>query len=117
MPLLWWHRFPRLSRAYMWFALAFVVGSLASHWLLGECFFTTLARKLWLLSGGYRGSEPFTALLANTVAGLRPTRREVVLAWELAVLVTSISGLRYWHNRNRTGKAGPKLDETLHSSE
>jgi hypothetical protein len=103
LPLLVWHRFQRLSHAYMIYALAFVTVSLASHFLLGECVLTTLARELWLRGGGYRDGVPFTVLLANTVAGLRPSRREVVLLWELAIFVTSAGSVWCWI-RTRRGR-------------
>lgn len=106
LPLLFWHRFRRLSHAYMVFALVFVVVSVVSHLLLGECVLTTLARKLWLLGGGYREGVPFTALLANTVAGLRPTRREVVLLWEGAVFLTSAGSLWCWLRTRRHATSG-----------
>ena len=101
LPLLVWHRFPRLSRAYMWFAAAFVLVSLVSHRVLGECVLTWVARQLWLAGGGYREGIPFVALLANRVAGLRPSNRQVVLVWEVAIFLTSIGGLWCWHRTSR----------------
>jgi hypothetical protein len=97
LPLLVWHRFPRLSRAYMWFASLFVVVTVLSQQLLGECVLTAWARALWRAGGGYRDGVPFMALLANSVAGIRPSRREIVLVWELAVLITSVGSLWCWH--------------------
>src|SRR5688572_186834 len=96
LPLLAWHRYERLSRFYMWYALAFVVLSVSSNHLLGECFLTTFARHLWLLGGGYRDGVPFTVLFANAVAGIRPSAREAVLAWQLAIIATSIGTLWCW---------------------
>ena len=96
LPLLVWHRWERLSRAYMWYAIVFVVISVASNQILGECFLTTLARALWLTGGGYRDQVPFTVLFANAVAGIRPTAREAVLAWQLAIVFTSIGTLWCW---------------------
>jgi hypothetical protein len=104
LPLLVWHRYERLSRAYMWYALVFVVISVASNRLLGECFLTTFARHLWVGAGGYRDGVPFTVLFANAVAGIRPTAREAVLAWQLAIVLTSIGTLWCWR---KTGK-GPR---------
>ncbi|HET9232833.1 MAG TPA: hypothetical protein VFP10_01685 [Candidatus Eisenbacteria bacterium] len=101
LPLLVWHRYERLSRAYMWYAIAFVVISVTSNRVLGECFLTTFARQLWLAGGGYRDGVPFTVLFANAVAGIRPTAREAVLAWQLAIVVTSIGTLWCWR------KTGP----------
>ena len=96
LPLLVWHRFPRLSRAYMWFAAAFVLISLVSHGAWGECLLTRIARELWRAGGGYRDGIPFVAVLANAVAGVRPSNRQVVLVWEIAILLTSVGGLWCW---------------------
>jgi fermentation-respiration switch protein FrsA (DUF1100 family) len=86
LPLLVWHRFERLSHLYTVFAALFVAFSVLSHWTLGECFLTTLARWFWLASGGWRDTVPFTVLLANAVAGIRPSARSAVLVWEAAIL-------------------------------
>lgn len=106
LPLLVWHRHERLSRAYMWYAIVFVTLSVVSNRVLGECFLTTLARYAWQAAGGYRDSVPFTALLANTVAGIRPSTREVVFAWQAAVVLTSIGTLWCWRKTRSlpTGK-------------
>jgi hypothetical protein len=101
LPLLVWHRFPRLSRAYMWFSAIFVVISVISHRALGECVLTRIARELWHAGGGYREGVPFMALLANRIAGFRPSNRQVVLLWEAAILVTSIGGLWCWRRTAR----------------
>ena len=97
LPLLVWHRFPRLSRGYMWFASAFVIVTVVSQQLLGECVLTTWARTLWRAGGGYRDGVPVMALLANSIAGRRPSRREIILVWEGAVLLTSVGSLWCWH--------------------
>lgn len=102
LPLLVWHRFPALSRAYMWYAAAFVVISVVSHQALGECFLTTIARALWKASGGYREEIPFTAVLANAIAGIRPATRTAVLIWETAIFVTSVGTLFCWHKTRKT---------------
>jgi hypothetical protein len=101
LPLLFWGRFPKLSRAYMWFTLAFVTVTVGSHLLLGECFLTTLARELWTRGAGFRDRVPFTVLLSEWIAGFRPNSREVVLLWELAVFVSSAGALWYWHKTGR----------------
>jgi hypothetical protein len=102
LPLLFWHRSWRLSSWYMAYALVFVVVSVLSHQLLGECFLTTLSRKLWLAGGGYRNGAPFTARLVNSIAGIHPTDREVVLAWEVAIALTSLGGLWFWLRAKRS---------------
>jgi len=105
LPLLAWHRFPRLSRAYMWFAIAFVLTSVLSHAVLGECALTTMARWLWHASGRARDSAPFMTLLVNNIAGIRPSNRSVVHVWELAVLATSVGSLWCWARTSRKSYA------------
>lgn len=108
LPLLVWHRYEKLSRAYMWYAIGFVVMSVTSNQILGECFLTTLARHLWLAGGGYRDGVPFTVLFANAVAGIRPTAREAVLTWQAAIVLTSIGTLWCWR---KTGSVPPSKNE------
>jgi len=96
LPFLFWHRFERLSQAYTLFAVVFVIATVASNSALGECFLTRVARELWEASGGYRDRVPFTVLLTNTIAGIRPSDRGVVLLWEGAVLVTALGSVWSW---------------------
>lgn len=105
LPLLVWHRFERLSHLYTLFAALFVVLSVASHWTLGECFLTTLARSSWQASGGWRDAVPFTVVLANTVAGIRPSTQNAVLVWEAAILMTSLGSLWSWRKAHLRGDA------------
>ena len=109
LPLLVWHRYARLSRAYMWYAIVFVTVSVISNWILGECFLTTLARHAWQAAGGFRESVPFTVLLANAVAGIRPSAREAVLAWQAAVVLTSIGTLWCWRKTRSPAKGNGEL--------
>ena len=108
MPLLFWHRFPRWTRAYMWFSMVFVVVSVASRALLGECFLTTLARELWNSGGGFRERVPFTVIATEWIAGIRPTTREAVLLWEVAVFATSAGGLWCWYRTSGLGFRQPR---------
>jgi hypothetical protein len=105
LPLLVWHRFERLSHLYTLFAAVFVVSSVGSHWALGECFLTTLARSLWNAAGAWRDSVPFTVTLTNTIAGIRPSTRSAVVAWEIAILATSVGSLWSWRKAKRRRSA------------
>jgi hypothetical protein len=107
LPLLFWHRFEKLSHYYTMFAVLFVVSTVASHLAFGECFLTRLARTLWLASGATREAAPFTVVLTNTIAGIRPSTRSAVLVWELAVLLTSFGSLWSW--RKAQARRGAKL--------
>jgi hypothetical protein len=111
LPLLFWHRFPRLSRGYMWFSVTFILVSVISHVGLGECALTRLARELWNRAGTARDETPFLSLLVNRIAGFRPSDRQAVWVWEAAVLVTSVGGLRHWRRAQprSTLKGGERL--------
>jgi hypothetical protein len=111
LPLLVWHRYARLSRAYTWFAAVFVVLSVASQWALGECFLTRIAREFWFRGGGFRDGVPFTVLFTNAVAGIRPSTRTAVIIWEAAVLATSVGSLWSFYRHARRD-ARPSRDRS-----
>ena len=83
--------------------MVFVIASVASRALLGECFLTTIARELWNSGGGFRERVPFTVIATEWIAGIRPTSREAVLLWEVAVFATSAGGLWCWYRTSGFG--------------
>lgn len=97
LPLLVWHGWPRVRHAYIWFSLCFVLVSLASHALLGECVLTLWARALWEASGEASERVPFVVTFTNRVAGIRPSTDTAVLIWELAIAAYCVLGLWGWH--------------------
>ncbi|MEO8180202.1 MAG: hypothetical protein ABI895_15310 [Deltaproteobacteria bacterium] len=101
LPLLIWHRWPRLTRAYLWFSLSFVVGSLLSHWLLGECLLTTLAQWLWESAGTQVERVPFIVRFTNAVAGIRPSTRAAVLLWQGGISIYCVALLYWWRRIER----------------
>jgi hypothetical protein len=105
LPLLLWHRWPRLSLVYGWYGLLFVLASQLSHLLIGECFLTTSSRLLWEAAGDPTSSS-FTVRLVEAVAGCRPSERSVVVAWQLGVVGTCIGALWSIHRANVRGRPG-----------
>lgn len=100
LPLLFWHRWPRLTRAYSLYAVAFIVVSQGSHWLLGECVFTTIARWCARSAAGPVSDEWFTVRVAQAIFHMAPSHRSVVWASEALILVTAVGMLvsyRLWH--------------------
>ncbi len=99
LPLLFWHRWRRLTRAYVIYSVAFIVISVGSHFLLGECLLTTLSRVLY--DAGHhpelRERVSFIVRATETIAGFRPSERAAVLVWEAALLFGSAGTL--WHLR------------------
>lgn len=107
LPLLVWRRFERLSRAYIWFSLTFVLGSLLSNLLLGECVLTTVAHWLWQASGGHTEKVPFIVTFTNYVARIRPSTDTAVLIWKVAIGLYCIIGLWAWRGRSDDEELAP----------
>jgi hypothetical protein len=93
LPLLFWHRYARLSRAYVGFSLVFIIGSVVSHVVLGECVLTTVARASWQLAGRQTENVPFIVTFTNWVAGVRPGNRAAVLTWQVAIVMYCLASL------------------------
>lgn len=95
LPLLFWHRWPRLTRAYTFYAVGFIVANQISHALLGECFLTTLARTCWLREPRSGGSTPaydewFTVRIAEAIFRMTPSHASIKLVSEGLILITAI---------------------------
>ena len=95
LPLLFWHRFPRATSVYAFYAIGFIVVNQVSQALLGECFLTTLARASWQRAPGFAGTarasgEWFTVRLAEAIFHLTPTRRGIKLVSEALILITAV---------------------------
>jgi hypothetical protein len=109
LPLLFFHRWPRLTRAYALFAIMFIVLNQASYYLLGECFLTTLARACWQRSAVPVSREWFTERIAQAVFRMTPPHRLVKLVSEVLVLVTAIGvvvSMRHLPRIHFSSKAG-----------
>lgn len=90
LPLLVWHRWPRLTRAYGIYAVSFIVLSQVSQMVLGECFLTTLARVCWdRADGAASSSEWFTVRIAHAVFRMTPSHRAISLISEALILITA----------------------------
>jgi hypothetical protein len=112
LPLLFWHRWPRLTRAYGIYAIAFIVVSQVSQAILDECFLTTLARTAWLhdpVSGAPApvSDEWFTVRLARAIFDLTPSHRSIKLLSEALILVTAVGVLFVVHRRARAASPAP----------
>jgi hypothetical protein len=101
LPLLVWRRWPRVRHAYVWFSLGFVLVSLASHLLLGECVLTLWAHSLWQATGEANQQVPFVVTFTNRIAGVRPSTDAAVLIWELAIAAYCVLGLWGWQRAGR----------------
>lgn len=95
LPLLFWHRWPRATKVYGWFAISFIVGNMFSQWVLGECFLTTIARALWERASNVPENidDWFTVRFADLVFRMAPSHRAVKIVTELLILATALGTL------------------------
>lgn len=93
LPLLFFRRWPRLTRAYGIYAITFIVLSQASEWLLDECFLTTIAGRLWSRAGAdapIDTREWFTVRVATWIFDMAPSHRSIVVTSEVLILATAL---------------------------
>lgn len=112
LPLLFWHRWPRVTRAYAIYAVAFVVVSQTSHALIGECFLTTIARLCWEAAGPVRDGAPlpdewFTVRLAEAVFRLTPSHRAIKIASEILIVATAVGVVIWLRGKKRATPKEP----------
>ena len=116
LPLLFWHRWPRLTQMYAIYAIGFVAMNQLSDVLLDECFLTTLARAAWETTPSATPSdvsrEWFTVRAAEAIFRLTPSHGAIKLATEGLILLTALGvayrGLMHRHHRLRgTGSGQP----------
>lgn len=110
LPALFWHRWPRLTRAYGWYSVAFVALNVGSQWLLGECFLTTIARACWSRAGSdapEHVDDWFTVRFAEQVFQMTPSHFAVKRLTEGLILLSAI-GTLYWMHRLRRKASAPR---------
>jgi hypothetical protein len=99
LPLLVWHRWPRLSHAYAIYAIVFVIVSQVSQWILGECFLTAIALHFWeqVPSSAPASKEWFTVRAAQAIFHLAPSHRSISRLSEVMVVATALGALWSFH--------------------
>lgn len=108
LPMLLWHRWPRLTRAYAWYSVVFVVINVVSQWTLDECFLTTLARFLWKSGGAGvpdNVDEWFSVRFAELVFRMTPSHAAVKRATEALIFVTAVGVLHTMRKLRATSSA------------
>ena len=94
LPLLFFLRWPRLSRFYAVYAVSFVVLSQGSQLLWGHCFFTPLAGWLWNRSGWpVDAGEWFTVRVAKLVFHAAPSQHIVSRIGDAAILILAVAAI------------------------
>ncbi len=92
LPLLFYSRWPRLSRAYAVYAIVFVVVNQISMMVLGECVLTTLALACWRIPGEPvpASEEWFTVRMAKAVFHLTPSQDAIKLVSKTLIFLTAL---------------------------
>lgn len=101
LPLLFWQRFPSLSRFYAVFAVIFIILSQGGQMILGECFLTTIARICYLRGGMVASGEWFTVRFAYYIFRLIPSHHLITYLFETIIIIYAIGllfliGRKYW---------------------
>jgi len=110
LPLLFWKKRPRLTRAYAVYAIVFIVLYQVSRVFLGECFLTTLSRFLWEHGGAPPRTSPnewFTVRVAVMVFHLTPSHRSITIIGQILVFVSAV-GMLLSLRRRRETRAGAR---------
>lgn len=102
LPLLFWHRYPRLSLVYIIYSLLFVIINLLSQHFLGECIFTTLSRYCWsFATTDIDSNEWFSVRFARFIFGLTPSHRAIKNITEILIAISALGGLYFLFLRRR----------------
>jgi hypothetical protein len=120
LPLLFWHRWPRATRAYAAFAIAFVLVNVVSRAILGECVLTTIARACWERAPRPTDVRPisrewFTVRIAEAIFRLTPTHRSITIVSEALITVTAVGMLVSLHHGARATHTASSPNATTKS--
>ncbi len=102
LPVLFWHRWPQVTRWYGVYAVLFVAVSQISQWLLGECFLTAIALYFWehVPTSAPVSHEWFTVRLAQFVFHATPSHRSITVASEAMIVLAAAATLSSLHHPN-----------------
>lgn len=100
LPLLFWHRYPKLSLAYCIYCISFIIVNQVSHYTLGCCIFTTIADWFYAHAGQTMSDEWFAVRASQFVFGLAPSHRGIKMATE-AVIVLAAIGQIYFYTKGK----------------
>lgn len=123
LPLLFWHRWPTFTRWYSRFAIAFIVLNQLSHFLIGECFLTTLSRAIWRLDAPdphQVPSEWFTVRFAKAVFNLTPSHALIKRLTQVMIAITAAGmlwSMRAQRRRAKSASAEGAPDESASGDE
>jgi hypothetical protein len=101
LPLLFWHKFPKLTIYYCFFGILFVIVNQISHYTLGECILTTLSKWCWNHTEANHPStqEWFSVRFANFIFGLTPSHRDIKVFSEIIILISIVGNLYLFYKQ------------------
>ena len=89
IPFMFWHRWYALSMCAAIYSCTFIVINRVSHYILGECILTRMAR--W--AGGAWDGEWFTVKFVRYIFGFIPTNRQVIYVEQALILFAALGML------------------------
>lgn len=94
LPLLFWHRYPKLSIGYAFYAVVFIIINQVSHYTLGECVLTTIERWFWQHSLMHEPTEQwFSIRFAQLIFGFTPSHKGIKISGEVLIALCAVGGM------------------------
>jgi hypothetical protein len=94
LPLLFWHKYNKLSLSYGSYSLFFILVNQVSHYTLGKCVLTSISQYFWEHSENHADtSEWFAVRFSNMIFGLTPTHNSIKILTECLIAVSAIGGM------------------------
>lgn len=96
LPLLFWHRYPKVTLIYCCYSILFILINQISQWVLNECIFTTIARYFWSYGPtSHDVNEWFSVRFVRVIFGLTPTHRVIKRLTEILIAIFTLGGMYF----------------------
>lgn len=94
LPLLFWHRYSKLSTLYASYSIIFIIVNLTSQYFLNRCVLTEVSAYFWKnTAAGIDTSEWFTVRFSKLIFNLTPNHNLIKRLTEILILISSIGGI------------------------
>lgn len=96
VPLLFWHRYPKLTISYACYAIVFIIVNISSQYFLGECILTTLSKYCWdHYSFSIHENEWFSVRFSKFIFGLAPSHELVKIITGILITISALGGIYF----------------------
>lgn len=96
LPLLFWHKYKKLSFAYCIFSIFFIIVNLTSQYFLGHCVLTSIAGFFWERSSSHVDTtEWFVTRFTRLIFNMTPTHILIKRLTEIIIMISSIGVLLF----------------------